>query len=65
MKTKEETAAKAREIWSKLTDSAKHGIRFGLFPAVVMGNASAEGYDSRELSIALMEYTKANGGMLA
>lgn len=54
---------KAQEIWDKMDDNQRHGVRFGLFPAEVMMAAEAEGY--KRLSIELMEVASKNGGMRA
>lgn len=57
--------AKASQIWLKMDKNQRTGIRFGLFPAEVMREAEAEGYQGKELCVALMEVAKNNGGMIA
>lgn len=56
---------KAEKIWQEMDSSEKFGVRFGMFPAAKMQAAMAEGYDSRELSIALMDQATKDGGMRA
>jgi|GEM_PF-1140214 len=51
----EQVLAKAKEILSKLTDSQWTGIRHGMFPAEVMDEARAQGYDMPALTKTLME----------
>jgi hypothetical protein len=55
--------AKAAEIWHAMNKSEKHGIRFGLFPAATMRAAEGDGYDGRQLTIALMAQASKEGGM--
>ena len=64
-KTADETTAKAKELWEAMDSNERHGIRFGMFPARTMRDAEMEGYDSRRLTIALMDVASANGGMRA
>lgn len=56
---------KAQEIWAVMDKSQKTLVRFGMFPADVMQAATAEGHDSRELSVALMDCASRDGGMRA
>ena len=56
---------KAQKLWAEFTDNEKTGCRFGLFPGVKMKAAIEEGYDVRELSLALMACAAKDGGMKA
>jgi hypothetical protein len=56
---------KAKEVWDKMNDSQKHGVRFGMFPAEVMRQAEQEGFAGREFTCALMDCASQNGGMRA
>jgi hypothetical protein len=56
---------KATEIWAIMDSNQKTGVRFGMFPAEIMREAEKQGIDGRELSIALMDCAKKNGGMKA
>lgn len=58
-----ETTLKAEDIWAAMDKNEKHGVRFGLFPAVKMREAEKEGYEGRFLSIALMDCAEKDGGM--
>lgn len=60
----EQVAAKAAAIWQVMDRNARHGVRFGLFPAEVMAEAEREGFDGRLLAIALMECAEKDGGMI-
>lgn len=62
---RQQTKAKAEQIWGAMNESEQHGIRFGLFPADKMQAAEAEGFNGHDLSIALMDVAKNNGGMRA
>jgi hypothetical protein len=57
--------AKAREIWKAMTDSERHGVRFGLFPHEKMEAATREGFDGKLLATALMDCAEKDGGMRA
>jgi len=59
-----QTQAKAAEIWQAMDRNARHGVRFGLFPAEIMAAAERDGHDGRELAIALMDCAEKDGGML-
>lgn len=50
--------AKASLLYLTLNKSQRAGIRMGLFPAEVMAEALAEGFEGRRLTIALMEVSK-------
>jgi hypothetical protein len=58
-------ADKARLIWQSLGHDARHGVRFGMFPFDVMKAAEAEGFDGRQLCVALMDCASGDGGMIA
>jgi hypothetical protein len=60
-----DAALKAAELWNSMTDNERHGIRFGLFPAKIMEAAAKEGFNARELCVALMNCAKKDGGMRA
>jgi len=53
----------AQAAWDVMDDNAKHGIRFGLFPAELMCHLEAQGFDSRFISLALMDCAKRDGGL--
>ena len=55
----------ARAAWDGMDDNAKHGIRFGLFPAELMSKLETQGFKSQEISLALMECANRDGGMRA
>ena len=57
--------AKAQQLWQSFDKNEKAGVRFGLFPAVKIRDAEAEGVDGRELVLALMDCAKSDGGMRA
>lgn len=56
---------KAADMWAAFDKNQKTGVRFGMFPAKPMQDAAAEGYDGKELAVALMNQASANGGMRA
>ena len=56
---------KAQEIWDAMDKNERAGVRFGMFPAEVMRDAEAEGYQGKELCVALMDCASKNGGMRA
>ena len=58
-------AEKAQDIWNAMDKNAQTGVRFGLFPAPVMQAAETEGYNGRDLAVALMDVAQQNGGMRA
>lgn len=41
------------------------GVRFGMFPAGKMQEAEAEGYNGKDLAVALMDCATNDGGMRA
>lgn len=57
--------AKAQQIWNAMNESEQHGVRFGLFPFHKMQAAEAEGFNGKDLAVALMDVAKSNGGMRA
>jgi hypothetical protein len=59
------TQEKAAEMWTSFDRNQKAGVRFGMFPFDKMTEAEKQGYDGRELSIALMNQAKQDGGMRA
>ena len=56
---------KAAQMWASFDKNEKAGIRFGLFPAVRMREAEAEGFHGKDLCVALMDCAKNDGGMRA
>ena len=59
------TKAKAEVIWDVMNDSERAGVRIGMFPLHLMTEAEDEGYDSKELCVAIMNVAEAKGGMMA
>lgn len=59
------TAQKASELWTALDANEKAGIRFGLFPFVKMQAAEKEGFNGKDLCVALMDCAQRDGGMRA
>jgi len=57
VKSREEHISKAAELWRSFNANERHGVQFGLFPAAKMPKDN-EGYDSRQLSVALMDKAK-------
>jgi hypothetical protein len=55
----------AAALWRHMDRNQKTGVRFGLFPAQLMREAEKQGYKVRELTSALMELAKNDGGMRA
>ena len=53
---------KAAEIWQAMDENEKTGVRFGMFPYRKMMEVEKEGFNGRELSVALMSQA---GGMRA
>jgi hypothetical protein len=56
---------KAEALWQAMDANEQTGIRFGMFPAVKMREAEADGFDGHELCVALMDVASARGGMRA
>lgn len=56
---------KAERMWAEFAASEKATVRFGIFPADKMKAADDEGYDGRELAIALMDQASRDGGVRA
>jgi len=57
--------AKAEVIWAAMDKNQKTMVRIGMFPAGVMKEVAAEGFDSHKIVCALMDVATANGGMIA
>lgn len=57
--------AKAAQMWLTFTAKEKSLARFGMFPHEKMKEAMQEGYSAHELSVAIMDCAKKNGGMVA
>jgi hypothetical protein len=62
-KTMNETVEAAEVMWAAMNSSEKHGVRFGLFPAVRMRAAEKLGYNGLSLTVALMRCAEKDGGM--
>jgi hypothetical protein len=62
---KHDAIQKAAELWATFSDSEKHGVRFGMFPAEPMAAAETAGIDGHELVLALMACAARDGGMRA
>ena len=56
--------AKAATMWQDMSKPEQTGVRFGMFPAEAMLAAEAEGYDGKDLAVALMDLAKKSGGMV-
>jgi len=59
------TQQKAKAIWDTMDKNEQTGVRFGLFPHGKMVAAEQEGYNGKDLAVALMEVASNNGGMSA
>lgn len=49
---------KAAEIWSKLTENEKAGVRVGMFPSGLMIEAANDGYNGKDLAVALIKQSE-------
>lgn len=58
-------AAKAESIWNSMTKNEQTIVRFGMLPNDKMTQAVSEGYDTRDLAVAIMKIASSNGGMRA
>ncbi len=56
--------AKAQQIWERMDETQRTSFRKGLFPAEVMQEAEAEGYNSKVLCVALVQIAIKEGGMI-
>jgi hypothetical protein len=56
---------KASKIWDVMEENERTMIRIGMFPFNFMTEAEKEGYNGRDLSVALMEIAEAKGGMIS
>ena len=56
---------KARELWQSMSKDQQALVRFGMFDVDIMKPAEAEGYNGKDLAVALMSEAKAHGGMEA
>ena len=56
---------KARVIWEAMDDNERTGVRIGMFPYGKMMDAEKEGYNGKDLAVALMDCAKNDGGMIA
>ncbi len=59
------TQQKAKAIWDTMDKNEQTGVRFGLFPHGKMVAAEQEGYNGKDIAVALMEVASNNGGMRA
>ncbi len=57
------TQQKAKAIWDTMDKNEQTGVRFGLFPHGKMVAAEQEGYNGKDIAVALMEVASNNGGM--
>ena len=55
-----DSKAKAQMIWGQMNQSQRTGVRIGLFPADVIKAAEGEGYNEKDLCVALMDCAKNN-----
>lgn len=62
---KERLIKKAVELWTSFDKNQRAGVRFGMFPYAIMHAAELEGYNGRDLAVALCDCAKADGGMRA
>jgi hypothetical protein len=60
-----QTKAKAATIWKAMDKSQMACVRIGMFPAEIMQAAEKEGFNGKDLCVALMDCAKADGGMRA
>lgn len=56
---------KAQEIWDGWGENEHALVKFGMFDHAKMEEAEAEGYNGKDLAVALMEIAEKNGGMIA
>lgn len=59
------TKAKAAVMWLAFTKDEKTLVRFGMFPHDKMMEAEKEGFNGKDLAVALMDCAEKNGGMIA
>lgn len=57
--------AMAAALWLSMDKNEKTGVRFGMFPIEKMKKAEKEGFNVKDLCIALMECASKDGGMVA
>lgn len=55
--------AKAHAMWASMPKEEQTLVRFGMFPQARMTEAMNEGYDAKDLAVALMQVAKIDGGM--
>ena len=60
-----EIKAKAAQMWLEMTKGEQTLVRFGMLPAVKMLKAQGEGFNGKDLAVALMDCAKYHGGMVA
>ena len=60
-----QTKAKAATIWKAMDKSQMACVRIGMFPAEIMQAAEKEGFNGKDLCVALMDCAKADSGMRA
>ena len=56
---------KSQEIWDGWDKNQQTLVRFGMFNHTEMEAAEAEGYNGKDLAVALMDIASKNGGMIA
>jgi len=59
------TKARAAAMWSQMDDNEKTGVRFGMFPMGKMQEAEKEGFNTKDICVALMDCANNDGGMRA
>jgi hypothetical protein len=57
--------AKADQMWLAMSKGEQNLVRFGMLPAVPMLKAQGEGFNGKDLAVALMDCAKSHGGMIA
>lgn len=59
------TKAMAAAMWSQMDNNEKTGVRFGMFPMVKLQEAEKEGFNTKDICVALMDCASKDGGMRA
>ncbi len=61
VRTDEDVARKAREMWWAFNESERQGVSFGIFPNRAMTEAERSGFELRALVLALMQQHRFHG----
>jgi len=56
--------AKAHTIWDAMDENERAMVKIGMFPIEHMTEAENEGYNTKGLSVALMNIAENKGGMI-